>query len=69
LRKVEEIETLISGKIEKRKVLASFNLKKTCNMFCGEGRVRTQDLGYQAERYDHCTARQVEKVEKFLRKG
>jgi hypothetical protein len=33
-----------------RKDLASFNMKKACNMLCGKGRVRTQDLGYQAER-------------------
>jgi hypothetical protein len=28
-------------------------------MLCGKGRVRTQDLGYQAERYDHCATRPV----------
>jgi hypothetical protein len=28
-------------------------------MLCGKGRVRTQDLGYQAERYVHCATRQV----------
>ncbi len=28
-------------------------------MLCGNGRVRTQDLGYQAERYDHCATRPV----------
>ncbi len=28
-------------------------------MLCGNGRVRTQDLGYQAEGYDHCAARLV----------
>ncbi len=36
-----------------RKVLAPFNVKKACNMLCGKGLVRTQDLGYQAERYAH----------------
>jgi hypothetical protein len=25
-------------------------MKKACNVLCGKGRVRTQDLGYQAER-------------------
>jgi hypothetical protein len=44
---------------EKRKVLASFNMKKACNMLCGKGQVRTQNLGYQAERYDNCAASQV----------
>jgi hypothetical protein len=29
-------------------------------MLCGQGRVRTQDLGYQAEHYDHCATRPVE---------
>ncbi len=29
-------------------------------MLCGKGLVRTQDLGYQAEHYDHCTTRPVE---------
>ncbi len=29
-------------------------------MLCGKGRVRTQDLGYQAERYDHCATRPVD---------
>jgi hypothetical protein len=43
----------------KRKVLFIFITKKAYNMLCGKGRVRTQDLGYQAERYDHCTTRQV----------
>jgi hypothetical protein len=35
----------------------AFNMKKACNRLCGKGRVRTQDLGYQAERYDHCATR------------
>ncbi len=26
-------------------------------MLCGKCRVRTQDLGYQSKRYDHCTTR------------
>jgi hypothetical protein len=34
-------------------------MKKVCNMLCGKGWVRTQDLGYQAERYDHCATRPV----------
>ncbi len=42
------------------KFLASFNnYEEACTMLCGKGRVRTQDLGYQAERYDHCTTRPV----------
>jgi hypothetical protein len=32
-------------------------------MLCGKGRVRTQDLGYQAERYDHCATRPVDDLE------
>jgi hypothetical protein len=28
-------------------------------MLCEKGLVRTQDLGYQAERYDHCSTRPV----------
>ncbi len=28
-------------------------------MLCGKGLVRTQDLGYQAERYAHCATRLV----------
>jgi hypothetical protein len=46
------------------RVTASFNMK-VCNMSCGKGRVRTQDLGYQTERYDHCATRQVEETFKF----
>ncbi len=42
-----------------RKVLASINMKNVCNMLCGKGWVRTQDLGHQAERCAHCAARQV----------
>jgi hypothetical protein len=46
---------------KERKVIASFIMimKKTCNMLCGKGRVRTQDLGYHAERYDHCATLQL----------
>ena len=48
------------GKTSKNKVLASFNnCEAACNMLCGKGRVRTQDLGYQAERYDHYATRPV----------
>jgi hypothetical protein len=44
----------------KKKFLASFNnYEEACTMLCGKGRVRTQDLGYQAERYDHCATRPV----------
>ncbi len=33
----------------KKKLLASFNNhEEACNMLCGKGRVRTQDLGYQS---------------------
>jgi hypothetical protein len=31
-------------------------------MLCGKDRVRTQDLGYQAERYDHCATRPGQKI-------
>ena len=41
-------------------VIASFNVKKACNMGCEKkGRVRTQDLGSQVEFYDHCATRPV----------
>jgi hypothetical protein len=34
---------------EKKKLLASFNNhEEACNMLCGKGQVRTQDLGYQS---------------------
>jgi hypothetical protein len=51
--------TYITRRNKKRKVLASFNMKKACNVLFGTDRVRTQDLGYQAERYDHCATRPV----------
>ncbi len=46
---------------KKRKVLASFNMKKACDMLCGKGQVRTQNLEYQAERHDYsgCATRPV----------
>jgi hypothetical protein len=49
-----------------KKFLASFNnYEEACTMLCGKGRVRTQDLGYQAERYEHCTARPVTMTIKY----
>jgi hypothetical protein len=43
-----------------KKLLASFNNhEEACNMLCGKGRVRTQDLGTKAESYDHCATRLV----------
>ncbi len=43
----------------KNSLLYSTTMKKACNMLCGKGRVRTQDLGYQVERCDHCATRPV----------
>ncbi len=39
-----------------------------CNMLCGKGRVRIQDLGYQEERYGHCATRLVESSITLLEK-
>ncbi len=36
-------------------------------MLCRKGRVRTQDLGYQAERYDHCATRPADSAMQHLR--
>ncbi len=55
-------------KSKKRKALASFNMKKACNMLYGKGLALMQDLGYQAECYhDHCTTRLVVKSKNCLR--
>jgi hypothetical protein len=60
-------KNLIWGHKTTGKVFASFNMKKACNMHCGKGQVRTQGLGYQAERYDYCATRPViENVGKYL---
>ena len=45
--------------IKRKSWLHSTTFKKACTMLCGKGRVRTQDIGYRAERYDHCTTRPV----------
>jgi hypothetical protein len=39
----------VSVPAKAEKVLASFNNhEEACNMLCGKGQVRTQDLGYQS---------------------
>jgi hypothetical protein len=49
--------------VHQKQFLASFNnYEEACTMLCGKGQVRTQDLGYQAERYDHCATRPVATV-------
>jgi hypothetical protein len=38
-----------SNALSKKKILASLNNhEEACNMLCGKGQVRTQDLGYQS---------------------
>ncbi len=44
-----ELNRALARQGRKIKVLASFNNhEEACNMLCGKGRVRTQDLGYQS---------------------